>query len=249
MDKEKLGKMQYSLIISDLIYSITALFVNTFLVAHLLNITGQNITQISLYYMMIYSLHGVGSLIIGRFIKNNKYSKTKILFASIIRVTFILYIVVLGNRLSKMFVVIAIFCGVSETLYWSTHEMIFIGITNNSNRKNYMATKKIYSTIVGIVAPIVLGSIIEFYSFTKIAIYVLLLSLFQIVISLQIRLNDKQNNVPSTKFNITNYIGIIKKEGKSKLIKYYKSNLLYGIVEDPMSTLVTIITVMTFKHH
>lgn len=34
---------------------------------------------------------------------------------------------------------------------------------------------------------------------------------------------------------------------KPKLNAYYKSNLVYGIIEDPMSTLVTIITVMTFK--
>ena len=46
-----------------------------------------------------------------------------------------------------MFIIVAIFCGIPETLYWSTHEMIFLSITNNGNRKSYMATKKIASTI------------------------------------------------------------------------------------------------------
>ena len=65
----------------------------------------------------------------------------------IIRAIFILFIVLLGNKLSNMFIIVAIFCGIPETLYWSTHEMIFLSITNNGNMKSYMATKKIVSTI------------------------------------------------------------------------------------------------------
>ena len=247
MNKGKLGKNAKFLIASDLIYTITALFAETFLVAYLLKITNDNITQVSLYYMIINFIHAIGSIFIGKFIKDEKYNKTKILsLGIIIRAIFILFIVLLGNKLSNMFVIVAIFCGISETLYWSTHEMIFVGITNNDNRKSYMATKKIASTIVNIVAPIILGSTIELYSFTKIAIYVLGLSIIQIFLSLQIKI-DSQANIETTKFSLKNYINTIKSKKDLKVHKYYKSNLLYGIVEDPMKTLVTIITIMTFK--
>lgn len=247
MNKEKLEKNAILLIISDLIYTITALFAETFLVAYLLKINNENITQVSIYYMIINILHLFGSILIGKFIKNKKYSKTKILsIGVIIRAIFILFIVLLGNRLTDLFIIVAIFCGISETLYWSTHEVIFVNITNNNNRKNYMATKKIFSTIVNIIAPIVLGSTIELYSFVKIAVYILALSIIQIVISMQIKLDNK-TNIERTAFSIKNYISNIKTKKNLKLYKYYKSNLLYGIIEDPMRTLVTIITVMTFK--
>lgn len=247
MDKGKLGKNAIFLILSDLIYTITALFAETFLVAYLLKITNDNITQVSLYYMIINFIHAIGSIFIGKFIKDGKYNKTKILSLGImIRAIFILFIILLGNKLSNMFIIVAIFCAISETLYWSTHEMIFVGITNNGNRKSYMATKKIASTIVNIVAPIILGSTIELYSFTKIAIYVLALSIIQIILSLQIKL-DKQSNIETTEFSIKNYINTIKSKKDLKVHKYYRSNLLYGIIEDPMKTLVTIITIMTFK--
>ena len=49
------------------------------------------------------------------------------------------------------------------------------------------------------------------------------------------------------KYDIKEYIKELCKSENSKLKSYYKSNLLYGIIEDPISTLVTIITVMTFK--
>ena len=247
MNKEKLGKNAIFLIASDLIYTITELFARTFLVAYLLKITNDNITQVSLYYMIINFIHAMGSIFIGKFIKNGKYNKTKILsLGIIIRAIFILFIVLLGNKLSNMFVIVAIFCGISETLYWSAHEIIFVEITNNENRKSYMATKKIASTIVNIVAPIILGSTIELYSFTKIAIYVLALSIIQIVLSFQIKIDSKVN-IKKTKFSLKNYISTIKTKKELKVHKFYKSNLLYGIVEDPMKTLVTIITIMTFK--
>lgn len=247
MKKEKLGKNAIFLIMSDLIYTITALFADTFLVAYLLKITNENITQVSVYYMIINVLHAIGSMLIGKFIKDEKYSKTKILsLGIIIRAIFILFIVLFGNRLTDMFVIVAIFCGISETLYWSTHEMIFVGITNNKNRKSYIATKKIFSTVIHIIAPIILGSTIELYSFTKIAIYVLALSIIQIIISMQIKMDDKTNS-KRTKFSIKNYISNIKTKEELKVHQYYKSNLLYGIIEDPMRTLVTIITIMTFK--
>lgn len=247
MTKAKLGKNAIFLIISDLIYTVTELFAETFLVAYLLKITNDNITQVSLYYMIINFVKVIGSIFIGKFIKDEKYDKTKILsLGIIIRAIFILFIVLLGNKLSNMFIIVAIFCGISETLYWSTHEMIFVGITNNSNRKSYMATKKIASTIVHIVAPIILGSTIELYSFNKIAIYVLVLSIIQIILSFQIKI-DRQANIETTKFSLKNYINTIKYKKELKVHKYYKSNLLYGIVEDPMKTLVTIITIMTFK--
>ena len=174
---KKLNKSAKCLIMSDLIYTITALFAETFLVAYFLKITNENIVQIALYYIIVKSLMGIGLILMGNFIKGKPNIRTKILSLGIVvRAIFILFIVILGNKLSNYFVIVAIFCGISETLYWSTHELIFIDVTSNENRKDYMSIKKILSTITKIVAPLVLGSTIELYSFTKIAIYIFVLS-------------------------------------------------------------------------
>lgn len=247
--KRKLSKSAKCLILSDLIYTITSLFAETFLVAYFLKITNENITQVSLYYIIVKGLKGIESLFIGKFIKDKPTIRTKILVLGIVfRALFILFIVVLGSNLSAHFVMVAIFCSISETLYWSAHELIFIDVTNNSNRKDYMSIKKIFSTVVKIIAPILLGSTIELYSFTKIAIYVFILSIVQIIISLQIHPNEfNASSEKIEKYDIKAYIKELCTNKNSKLNAYYRSNLIYGIIENPMSTLVTIITVMTFK--
>ncbi len=246
---KNLNKSAKCLMFSDCIYTITALFADTFLVAYFLKITNENIIQISLYYMIVKAMQGIGSLLIGHIIKNKPQVRTKILSLGIIfRALFILFIVILGNNLLTHFVIVAIFYSISEILYWSTHELIFVDVTNNDNRKNYMSIKKILTTITKIIAPILLGSTIELYSFTKIAVYVFVLSVIQIILSLQISPNEFANtNEKIVKYDMKAYIKQIKKNKSSKLNSYYKSNLLFGIIEDPMSTLVTIITVMTFK--
>ena len=100
---------------------------------------------------------------------------------------FILFIVILSEKIANNFILIAIIYALSETLYWCAHELIYIDVTNNENRKNYMSIKKILSKILNIISHIILGTSIELYSFAKIAVYVLILSVIQIIITLFIK--------------------------------------------------------------
>ncbi len=119
---KKLNKSAKFLISSDLIYTITALFAETFLVAYFFNITDNSITQISLYFIIVYGIKAILQLIILRFIKNNSKVRAKTMSIGIvIRAIFILYTFLLGENLKTNFVIIALIFGLSETLYWATH--------------------------------------------------------------------------------------------------------------------------------
>lgn len=49
--KNKIGNSAKLLISSDLIHVLTTIFIDTFLVAYFLNITNENLSIISLYYI------------------------------------------------------------------------------------------------------------------------------------------------------------------------------------------------------
>lgn len=245
---KRIGKSAKYLIASDLIYSITELFASTFLVAYFLKITNENIIQIALYYIIVKVINGIGSLLIGQFIKNKPKMKIRIFSLSIIlRAIFILFVVVLGEKIVSNFIIVAIFYSLSELLFWSTHEIIFIGVTTNNNRQDYVSIKNILSKISKMIIPIILGSSIELYSFSKIAVYILILSIIQICISLKIKPSEFDSGEKVERYNIKQYIKELKNNKGTKLNKYYRSNLIYGIIEDPMNIIVTILTVMTFK--
>lgn len=245
MDK-KIGKNAKLLISSDLIYTLTAVFIETFLVAYFLKVTNESITTISIYYIIIYTLLSLGNILMGKIIKKIPTKSKHIMSLGIVtRALFILFIVLLSDKIATNYILIAIIYAFSEMLYWCAHELIYIDVTNNNNRKKYMSVKKILSKIVNIISPIILGTSIELYSFTKIAIYVFILSVIQIIITLFIKTDIK--NEEKQKYDFKKFIEYIRFNKLKKIQKYNLSGIAYGIVESSISTLIIIITIMTFK--
>ncbi len=246
-EKNKICRSAKFLISNDLIYALTSLFVETFLVAYFLKVTNDSIIQISIYYIIVHALSGIGKILIGKVVKSNPEHRTKILSVGIIlRALFILFIVILKENIAIYFPIVAILYGISETFYWVAHEVMYIDVTTNENRKSYMSIKQILGKITNIIAPIILGSSIELYSFTKIAVYIFILSVIQIIISLQIK-TDKEDALNTNKYSIKEFYKILNNSQKKKIGKYTKSTIAYGVIESSMQTLVVIITIMTFK--
>lgn len=246
MKNEKINKNAKKLIASDVIYSITGLFSETFLVAYFLQITNESIIEISIFYIIIYSILGLGSVLIGKILKQKPNYNTKILSVGIIlRAIFILFIFLLKEGIAKYFPIVAVLYGISETFYWVVHESIYIKATTNENRKSYMTTKKIIGKVTNIIAPIILGSSIELYSFSKIAVYIFVLSLIQVIISLKIEIKNDEENAEEC--NIKSFIKSLNDIQRQKIKKYTKASIAYGIISNCIQTLVVIITVITFK--
>lgn len=245
--KQRLPNNAKLLIANDLIYTLTALFIETFLVAYFLKITNDSIIEVSIFYIIMYLILGCGNLLIGKVVKIKTNYRNKIMSIGIVlRAVFILFIVILKENIAVYFPIVAIVYGISEVFYWVAHEVLFIDVTTNENRKEYMSVKKILGKITNIIAPLILGSSIELYSFTKIAVYVFILSVIEIVISLQIK-NNKIEQKISEKYNIKHFLKNINRQYKNKVNTYLKSAVSYGVIESSMKTLVVIITIMTFK--
>lgn len=245
MDK-RISKSAKLLMASDLIYTLTAVFIETFLVAYFLKVTNESITTISVYYIIIYSLLTIGIILMGKVIKKVPTKTKHIMSCGIIaRALFILFIVLLADKISTNYILIAVIYAFSEILYWCAHDLIYIDVTNNNNRKNYMSIKKILGKIVNIVSPIILGTSIEFYSFTKIAVYVFILSVIQIIITLFIKTDIKIER--KQKYDFKKFIEYVRNNKLKKIQNYNLSGIAYGIIESSISTLIVIITIMTFK--
>lgn len=245
--KIKLDKSSKSLMACDLINSIISLFGETFLVAYFLQVSNENIIQISIYYIIIYTLLGLGSLVLGNLLKKT-YNRIIIYRVGIIvKSIFILLIVLFKENISHYFVIFAIFYGIAESLYWSAHDVMNIEIVENTNRKHYMTTKRILGKLINIVFPIILGTSIELTSFINISIYVFILTLIQIVISFSIDLSKFATEGSKDKYSLKSYINSLSQEQKKKLNKIYKLAFIYGIMMDTIRVLVVIVTIMTFK--
>ena len=242
---EKNGKLDVSaksLMTCEIINSIIDLFLNTFLVAYLLNITNENICSVAIYYGIDYAVTGICMYIIGYFLK--KYNMANIYRSGILgKCIFVILIVFLRERIQNFLIPISIILGIAETIYWSACDNMVGLVTNEKNIKKYTTNKKIIRTFTKIIMPIVLGTSIELLSFYRVSTYVMILTFVQVILSFLIKIQNQDY----TKFNLKMFIKNINIKNNKRLKIVYKSSILYGVLLNLIPTLVTIIIIMTYK--
>lgn len=239
---EKLSTSAKSLMTCEIINSIIDLFLNTFLVAYLLNITNENIGSVALYYVIDYAITGICMFIIGYFLK--KYNIANIYrFGIFIKCIFVILIVFLREQIQNFLIPIAVILGVAETVYWGACDNMVGFVTDENNRKKYTTNKKIIRSFTKIIMPIVLGTSIELLSFYKVSTYVMILSFTQVVLSLFIKIQNQNYG----NFNLKSFLNSIDIKSNNRLKIIYKSSILYGVLLNLIPTLVTIIIIMTYK--
>lgn len=239
---EKLSTSAKSLMTCEIINSIIDLFLNTFLVAYLLNITNENIGSVALYYVIDYAITGICMFIIGYFLK--KYNIANIYrFGIFIKCIFVILIVFLREQIQNFLIPIAVILGIAETVYWGACDNMVGFVTDENNRKKYTTNKKIIRSFTKIIMPIVLGTSIELLSFYKVSTYVMILSFTQVVLSLFIKIQNQNYG----NFNLKSFLNSIDIKSNNRLKIIYKSSILYGVLLNLIPTLVTIIIIMTYK--
>lgn len=188
-----------ALIFCLLINGVVDLFIYTFFTAYMLNISGNSIPFISLFYMIVYASIGLGFVSILPLIK--RLNKTFVLsVGAIFKAVFILFVVLLGEGIMTHYIWLGALYGFFEAVFWSGGNTLKNKIVKSNKLKSLMSIININNKIVGIVCPIVLGLSIDAWSFEKISIVVLGLTVIQIIASLLIKQTEtKDDRVPSFK--------------------------------------------------
>ncbi|MCI8393200.1 MAG: MFS transporter [Clostridia bacterium] len=244
MDKNegKIDKSLKALMACEIINAVIDLFLGTFLVAYLLNITNDNMGAIAIYYVVDYAITGIFIYVIAGFLK--KYNIEKIYRAGIlIKCIFVISIVFLREQIQSFLIPIAIILGISETIYWGACDNIVGLATNEKNREKYTANKKIIRSFVKVIMPIILGTSIELLSFYKVSTYIMVLAFIQFILSFFIKIQKRY----SGEFDLKAFLKSINLKENKRLKIVYKSSILYGVLMNVISTIVTIIIVMTYK--
>jgi len=191
---------------------------------------------------IINAITGIFIYVIAGFLK--KYNIEKIYRVGIlIKCIFVISIVFLREQIQSFLIPIAIILGISETIYWGACDNIVGLATNEKNREKYTANKKIIRSFVKVIMPIILGTSIELLSFYKVSTYIMVLAFIQFILSFFIKIQKRY----SGEFDLKAFLKSINLKENKRLKIVYKSSILYGVLMNVISTIVTIIIVMTYK--
>lgn len=180
--KKKIKSEQNTIIIMDAIKKIMTIFLGPFLTAYFISTSTNSILNISIYYIFTYATMALSTLVVA--VLAEKRNRIKMFRAGIIlNFIYILIIILLKEKIINYLPIISILYGISASCYYFPYNLFIINKVKNTERTNYMVKLFITISVVGILFPIIFGSIITITNYILTAVIVLFISLIQIILS------------------------------------------------------------------
>ena len=180
--KKKIKSEQNIIIIMDAIKKIMTIFLGPFLTAYFISTSTNSILNIAIYYIFTYATMALSTLVVAAIAE--KRNRIKIFRIGIIlNFIYILIIILLKEKIINYLPIISILYGISASCYYFPYNLFIINKVKNTERTNYMVKLFITISVVGILFPIIFGSIITITNYILTAVIVLFISLIQIILS------------------------------------------------------------------
>lgn len=180
--KKKIKTEQNIIIIMDAIKKIMTIFLGPFLTAYFISTSTNSILNIAIYYIFTYATMALSTLVVA--VLAEKRNRIKIFRIGIIlNFIYILIIILLKEKIINYLPIISILYGISASCYYFPYNLFIINKVKNTERTNYMVKLFITISVVGILFPIIFGSIITITNYILTAVIVLFISFIQIILS------------------------------------------------------------------
>ena len=180
--KKKIKTEQNIIIIMDAIKKIMTIFLGPFLTAYFISTSTNSILNLAIYYIFTYATMALSTLVVAALAE--KRNRIKIFRIGIIlNFIYILIIILLKEKIINYLPIISILYGISASCYYFPYNLFIINKVKNTERTNYMVKLFITISVVGILFPIIFGSIITITNYILTAVIVLFISLIQIILS------------------------------------------------------------------
>lgn len=240
--KEKFDKNIFGLIANSSLHNMITIYINTFLVAYILNVSSGNFFNVALYYVIAYIMMIVSYTFFSFLIC--KINKLLVMRISIICSGIMLALMaILQSSIVDYLVLISLVYNFSSGMYWSATNSLSNELVRGKKLQNYNTYSSVVASITSIVVPIVFGSIIDSSSLFVISVFATIVGLLQIVCTFFFNKPGQQHR----KFDLKGYYNTCYNAGHKKCFKLlFFGYFIYGI-KDGMSVLITILIVLSFK--
>lgn len=237
-------KIEENIIIAiNAMKKVMILFLGPFLTAYFIKKSQESITDLSIYYIFSYTLLGVGSFVVASIIKN-KFRVGMFRIGVIINFIYIMTIIILKEKIIEYLGLISILYGISSSAYWFSYNLFVINKIDNERRTEYTVKSKIIASIIGVLCPIILGSIITVTNYELTAIIILVISIIQIILSFMLS-PDNETNL--AKFNAKQTWNKLKSNKQIRRISIVEFFIGMNVSDGALEILMTILILNSFK--
>ena len=234
---------------ADIIIAINAmkkimiLFLGPFLTAYFIKTSKESLIDLSLYYVFSYIILAIGSFLVASIIKN-KFRIGMFRIGVILNFFYIMFIIILKEKIVDHLGLMSILYGISSSAYWFSYNLFSINKIENIKRTEYTVKSKIVSSTIGIICPILLGTIITATNYELTAVIILFISIIQIILSFMLT-PDKENEL--LKFNLKNTWNNLKDNNQIRKTSLVEFLIGMNVSDGALEILMTILIFDSFK--
>lgn len=243
MDKTKTKDESSLLIAIRTLRSILDTFLGPFLTTYFIQTSRDSLLELTEYKIILFLLFVVLTYIIGKIIKN-RFRVQMYRFSIITNFLFILLIIFAKENIIHMVPIVSFMSALTSASYWLPVNLFLANKIDSSNRVKYSVNIQIITTLVGILTPLILGSVISVTSYKTTAIAALVISIISIILSFKL---EKDNEVKEEKFEIIKKWNSIKKNENVKRTLYGSFFAGMSLSGGGLDTLITILIFEAFK--
>lgn len=181
------------LIAINALRKIISIFLGPFLVAYFIKTSQDSTIIISLYYIISFLAHAIAGVLIGWLIKN-KFKIGMFRIGVILNFIYILLIIILREKIINSLFLIGFYYGFASICFWTPFNLFKSYKIKNINQSKYEAKNKLISSLVTILTPIFLGSLITTTNYITTAFITLAISFILIILSFCLKTIPITNN-------------------------------------------------------
>lgn len=238
-----MNREQKAIIAIASLKNVMGIFLGPFLTAYFLKTTEDSLILISFYYIITFLVLALGTLIVARIV-NNRFRIQMYRIGVITTFIYMLSIVFLQEKIVYFLPLIAILNGTALATYWYPYNLFVTNKIDNKDRVKFTVTANTVSSIVGVVTPIVLGTIITSSNFKLTSIIITILAGIIILLSFVLK-TEKNYDLPKVTYNDTwNYLLSYKATRKALFTEF-----LIGLTasDGALNILTTVLIFTSFK--
>lgn len=244
---KKFNRSQKCLISVHMLKMIMDLFISIFLTSYILSqtpdsILGKGLVNIGIFYLSWYVVYGIFEFLCSFFVdKGNRLTFLRV--AIVINTLLIIALVFWGEQISHWLILAGAICGLVDAFYYSSYLVVRTEVAGDQSLDNFSMMITVFTNIIKVVVPIILGYVIDASTLSSIAIYIVIISIIQFIVSLFIKVDKNLRS----KFEFKKFLDYLKtNQSDAKKLKFtYLSSLPSGF-RTTYNSLVVILTVYIF---
>lgn len=237
---KKFSRNAVLLMISTVSDSITSMFIYTFLLAYILNVSSNGIVNVALFYLVLHASMIVFFWIAAPLFK--RLNKTLVLKIGILfKFAFVIFVVAMGSAVVQYVYLIAILDGLAEVMFWGGINPLQAIVTDKKQLPLFFSIITIVKQILGLFLGVLMGWLIDATGMYIISIIMVGVVAAQLLLALFIKCPEEKDN---TKLRCREFWRLSKTEYPQTKATYW--NIFWSGFAQNFSMVILYFTVITF---